>query len=53
MDNSVILTTPARIRVFVFAAIWLIWEVNAQLGFLVPAVFVPTADIIAGLPGRT
>ena len=49
MDNSVILTTPARIRVFVFAAIWLVWEVNAQLGFLVPAVFVPTADIIAGL----
>jgi len=49
MASPGILTTTTRIRVFFFVMVWLIWEVTAQLGYLVPSVFVPTSAIIAGL----
>ncbi|MBV1867370.1 MAG: ABC transporter permease subunit [Marinosulfonomonas sp.] len=43
------LTTPTRVRAFSLFAIWLLWEVNAQIGWLVPEVFTPTSQILAGL----
>ena len=43
------LNTPTRVRAFALFAIWLIWEVNAQIAWLVPEVFTPTSKILVGL----
>lgn len=43
------LNTPTRVRVFALFSLWVIWEVNAQIGWLVPEVFTPTSQILVGL----